>query len=63
MKREIKVWETIETVTILSSGQEGVYRVIWHRSEGPQQEFQVTPAAGDAVEDAIAKDLRSRMGP
>jgi hypothetical protein len=63
MQKEIKVWETIETVTILSSDQEGVYRVIWHRSSGPKEEFHVTPAEGDTVEEAIAKDLRSRMGP
>ena len=31
MQKEIKVWETIETVTILSSDQEGVYRVIWQQ--------------------------------
>lgn len=63
MQREIKVWETVETVTILSSGQGGVYRVIWHRTEGPAEEFEVTPEEGDTVEEAIAKDLKTRMGP
>ena len=63
MQREIKVWETVETVTILASDQEGVYRVIWHRTEGPAEEFDISPREGDTVEEAIAKDLRTRMGP
>jgi len=63
MQREIKVWETVETVTIQSSDEEGVYRVIWHRTEGPAEEFHVKPSKDDTVEDAIAKDLRTRMGP
>ena len=63
MKKQIKVWETVETVTILSGDQAGVYRVIWHRTEGPAEEFEVTPAEGDTVEEAIAKDMRTRMGP
>ena len=63
MRKEIKVWETVETVTILSSGEEGIYRVIWHRIEGPEEEFHVTPADAESVEEAIAKDMRTRMGP
>lgn len=63
MQREIKVWETVETVTIISSDQGGSYRVIWHRVEGPAEEFEVTPEEGDTVEEAIARDLRTRMGP
>ena len=63
MKKEIKVWETVETVTILSSDEAGVYRVIWHRTEGPAEEFEVTPSEGERVEEAIAKDLKTRMGP
>ncbi|NNC64828.1 MAG: hypothetical protein HKN84_08600 [Gammaproteobacteria bacterium] len=63
MERKIKVWETVETVTVLSSDRTGVYRVVWHRTEGPAEEFDVTPAEGDTVEEAIAKDLKTRMGP
>ena len=63
MKKEIKVWETIETVTILSSDEDGVYRVIWHRTEGPAEEFHVKPTEDEKIEDAVAKDLRTRMGP
>ena len=63
MQKKIKVWETVETVTIVASSDDGVYRVIWHRAEGPEEEFEITPAQGDTVEEAIAKDLRSRMGP
>jgi hypothetical protein len=63
MQREIKVWETVETVSILLSDRTGVYRVIWHRTEGPAEEFEVTPTGDDTVEEAIAKDLRTRMGP
>jgi hypothetical protein len=63
MQQEIKVWETVETVTIVSSDKTGVYRVIWHRAEGPAEEFEVTAAGEHTVEEAIAKDLRARMGP
>jgi len=63
MQRKIKVWETVETVSILSSDRTGVYRIIWHRTEGPAEEFEVTPIGNDTVEEAIAKDLRTRMGP
>jgi len=63
MQKEIKIWETYETVTILASDQEGVYRVIWHRSDGPPEKLLVTPKGGDTVEEAITKDLRARMGP
>jgi hypothetical protein len=63
MQKEIQVWETWETVTILESGRDGVYLIRWHRSEGPIEEFEVTPAHGDTVEEAIQKDLRTRMGP
>jgi hypothetical protein len=64
MKKQIKVWETTETVTILSAGTEGTYRVIWHRSDGgADEEFHVTPSEGEAVEDAVQKDLRARLGP
>jgi hypothetical protein len=64
MKKQIKVWETTEVVTILESDSEGTFRVIWHRSEsGPDEEFHVTPAEDESVEDAVAKDLRARLGP
>jgi hypothetical protein len=63
MQRKIKVWKTVETVTISSRDPQGAYRVVWHRSEGPEEEFQVTLGEGDTIEDVIAKDLRARMGP
>lgn len=63
MQKEIKVWETTETVTILASGEEGTYRVIWHRTDGGEEEFHVTPGEDDTVEEAIAEDLRNRLGP
>ena len=63
MKKEILVWKSTETVTILSSEKEGTHRVIWHRTDGGEEEFHVTPTEGDTVEEAVAKDLRQRMGP
>jgi len=63
MKKQIRVWETIETVTVVSSDEDGSYRVTWHRTDGPHEEFIVTPEGEDSVEEAIAKDLRGRMGP
>jgi hypothetical protein len=64
MKRHIKVWETTEIVTIRSGSVEGTYTVIWHRIDGePDEEFHVTPEQGDSVEEAVAKDLRGRLGP
>ena len=63
MQKKIKVWETTETVSILASDQNGVFRIIWHRTDGPHEEFLVTPTDEDSVEEAVAKDLRSRMGP
>jgi hypothetical protein len=63
MRKEIRVWETTETVTILSSSEEGTYRVIWHRTDGPEEEFHVTPTESDTVEEAITKDLQRRLGP
>jgi len=62
MQKQIKVWETTETVTIIGSDTEGTYRVVWHRTEGPV-EFLVTPDADESVEEAVAKDLRNRLGP
>ena len=63
MQRKIKVWETIETVTILAGDQEGVYRITWHRTDGPAEEFDVRAADEATVEEAIRQDLKSRMGP
>lgn len=63
MQKEIRVWETTETVTILASETEGTYRIMWHRTDGPVEEFHVTPVEDETVEDAIAKDLRNRLGP
>ena len=63
MKKDILVWKTTETVTILASGREGTYRIIWHRTDGNEEEFDVTPAADEAVEEAVARDLRDRLGP
>ena len=63
MRKEIRVWETTETVTILSSDTEGTYRIIWHRTDGPVEEFHVTPNENESVEDAVAQDLRNRLGP
>jgi hypothetical protein len=63
VRKQIKVWETTEIVTVLASDDETTYRVIWHRSDGEDEEFDVTPDPGDSVDDAIAKDLRARLGP
>jgi hypothetical protein len=64
MRREIRVYERTETVTIVSADVEGTYRVTWHRSDGePDEEFHVTPAEGDSVEEAVRKDLHARLGP
>jgi hypothetical protein len=64
MQKQIKVWKTTEIVTILSSTEAGTYRIIWHRTDGePHVEFHVTPEQDESVEDAVAKDLRARLGP
>lgn len=63
MKKEIKVWTTTETVTILASDGAGTVRVIWHRTDGTEEEFDVAPTPDEAVEEAVAKDLRRRLGP
>jgi hypothetical protein len=63
MKKKIQVWEATETVSIFTSDQDGSYRIIWHRTDGPHEEFVVTPEGDDTVEEAVAKDLRGRMGP
>jgi len=63
VQKKIRVWETIETVTILTGDSAGSYRIIWHRIDGPEEEFHVTPSEGDTVEDAVRNDLRNRMGP
>lgn len=63
MKKKIRVWETTETVTIRSSEAEGTYRIIWHRTDGPAEEFDLTPGEDESVEEAVAKDLRNRLGP
>ena len=63
MQKEIRVWETTETVTILASDTDGSYRITWHRTDGPVEEFHITPADDETVEEAIKKDLRNRLGP
>ncbi len=63
MQKQIRVWETTETVTIYTGDEEGSYRIVWHRTDGPHEEFTVTPESEDKVEEAIAEDLRERMGP
>lgn len=63
MKKEIQVWERTETVTILATGTDGTYRIMWHRTDGPAEEFHVTPGEDETVEDAIRNDLRNRLGP
>ena len=63
MKKEIRVRETVETVSIFASDNDGTYRIVWHRTEGPTEEFHVTPAEGEMVEEAVRRDLKARMGP
>lgn len=64
MRRHIKVLETTEIVTILSGDEEGIYRIIWHRAGGmPEEEFHVKPGEDETVEEAVAEDLKDRLGP
>ena len=63
MKKEIRVWETTESVSIFESDVDGTYRIVWHRTEGPVEEFHVTPGDDETVEEAVRKDLRNRLGP
>jgi hypothetical protein len=63
MKKKIQVWETVETVSILAGDTDGTYRIIWHRIEGPEEEFLVTPAEDESVEEAVEQDLKNRLGP
>lgn len=64
MRRQIKVWETTETVTVVATDSEGTYKVIWHRRDGlPDEEFHVTSDSDEAVDEAVAEDLKRRLGP
>ena len=63
MKKKIRVRETEETVSILASDTDGSYRIIWHRVEGPEEEFLVTPKEDETVEEAVEQDLINRLGP
>jgi hypothetical protein len=63
MRRQIKVWETTETVTVVASDSEGTYRIVWHRTDGmPEEEFHVT-ADEEAIDEAVTEDLKRRLGP
>jgi hypothetical protein len=62
-KKRIRVLETFETVTITASDASGTYRITWHRTDGPYEEFEVTPGEDESVEDAVAQDLKARLGP
>lgn len=62
-KKRIKVHQTFETVTIAASDTTGTYRVTWHRIDGPHEEFDVTPGEEESVDEAVARDLRARLGP
>jgi len=64
MQKRIKVRETYEElVTIEVSDSSGTYRVTWHRTDGPHEEFEVTPSENETVEEAVARDLKARLGP
>jgi hypothetical protein len=62
-KKRIKVRQTFETVTIAASDATGTYRVTWHRTDGPHEEFEVTPGDEESVDEAVARDLQARLGP
>lgn len=62
-KKQIRVSQTFETVTIVASDATGTYRVVWHRTDGPHEEFEVTPGEDESVDEAVARDLRARLGP
>lgn len=62
-QKRIKVYQTFETVTVAASDATGTYRVTWHRTDGPHEEFDVTPGADESVDDAVARDLQTRLGP
>ena len=63
IKKRVKVYQTFETVTITASDATGTYRVTWHRTNGPHEEFDVTPGEEESVDEAVARDLRARLGP
>jgi len=64
MQKRIKVSETYEEpVTIEVSDSTGTYRVAWHRTDGPHEEFEVSPSENETVDEAIARDLKARLGP
>ena len=63
MKKQIRVLKSTETVSIYASDTEGTYRVVWHRTEGPAEEFTVTPGQDEEVEEAVRRDLKNRLGP
>ena len=62
-KKRLKVYQTFETVTIVAGDATGTYRVTWHRTDGPHEEFDVTPGADESVDEAVARDLQARLGP
>lgn len=62
-KKQIRVFQKFETVTIVASDVTGTYRVVWHRTDGPHEEFDVTPSEAETVEEAVTRDLQTRLGP
>jgi hypothetical protein len=62
-KKRIRVFQSFETVTIAASDATGTYRITWHRTDGPHEEFEVTPGEDESVDEAVARDLRARLGP
>jgi hypothetical protein len=64
MRRQIRVFETTETITVVASDSDGVYKIVWHRTDGmPDEEFHVTADAEEQVDEAVAEDLKRRLGP
>ena len=59
---EIKVWDTLETVTWIDGADSNTMRVVWHRHEkrGVDERLEVR-LYGDSRHDAIARELRRRV--
>ena len=51
---QVKVWDTLETVTWIDGADVHIMRVVWHRSDGGVDERFEVRLDGDSRHDAIA---------
>ena len=60
---QVKVWDTLETVTWIDGGDANTMRVVWHRGDGERDERLEVRLDRDSRHDALARELRRRVVP